>query len=407
MSSMHRGQSPEKNAAPAHYARWPWWLALLMCLVGLLLSILLEQIHFRIHTDPTFHSFCAIDRTVNCDIVAHSPYAVFFGVPVAAWGIFAYVLALLVSFWGLVRRSPLAIGCGLGLALIYMVGSVVLGAVSAFLVTAVCSLCIGTYGVNLVFLICMVLAARPLGFWTALAELPHALRARPRRVLAVLALIGGAKVALMAAHPNYWNASPKPVRTRPTAPVLPNGIEPGGGHYLGAEHPVVTVTEFSDYECPYCRQAHALVRELLDRFPTRLRLVHRHYPLDRSCNPTITTRMHENACFAAAVAECAGRQNRFWQANDYLFAEARTLHARPNLEIAADIGLDASLLEKCLRDEGPRSVALDIDEGNRLQIQGTPTFVVEGKTYMGTLPRSLLSRLQDAPTGVDSGTNGP
>jgi len=404
---MERGQSPDLSAPPGHTARWPWWIALFLCLVGLWLSIVLEQIHFRIHTDPTFHSFCAIDRKVNCDIVAHSPYSVFFGVPVAAWGIFAYAVALLVSVWGLTRRSPLAIGCGLGLALIYIGGSAVLGAISAFLVTAVCILCLGTYAVNLVFLVCMLLAARPVGFWAALAELPRALRARPGRVLAILAIIGGAKLTLMATHPNYWKASPKAVHTQPTAPLLPNGIEPGGGHYLGAEQPAVTVTEFSDYECPYCRQAHSQIRDLLERFPTRLRLVHRHYPLDQSCNSTIKGRMHENACFAAAVAECAGRQHRFWQANDYLFAEARTLHARPNAEIARDLGLDLAVLERCLRAEGPRSVALDLDEGNRLQIQGTPTFVIDGRTYMGNLPPFLLARLQNAATGVDSGIRNP
>ena len=407
---MKRGQSPGEPAPAPRGARWPWWVALLACLVGLWLSIVLEQIHFRIHTDPTFHSFCAIDRKVNCDIVAHSPYSVFFGVPVAAWGIFAYAVALLVSLWGLIRRSPLAVGCGLGLGLVYIAGSAVLGAISAFLVTAICILCLGTYAVNLVFLVAMVLAARPVGFWAALAELPRALRARPLRVLAILALIGGAKLTLMAAHPKYWQAPSQAAPTRPTAPVLPNGIEPGGGHYLGAVQPVVTLTEFSDYECPYCRQAHSQIRELLERFPTRLRLVHRHYPLDQSCNSTIKGRIHENACFAAAVAECAGRQNRFWQANDYLFAEARTLHARPNAEIARDLGLDLAHLEKCLRAEGPRAVALDLDEGNRLQIQGTPTFVMEGKTYMGnlvTLLPYLLSRLQDASTTVDSGTKIP
>ena len=87
---MKRGQSPDEDAPPTRVVRWPWWVALLCCLAGLWLSILLEQIHFKIHTDPTFHSFCAIDRKVNCDIVARSPYSVFFGVPVAAWGIFAY-----------------------------------------------------------------------------------------------------------------------------------------------------------------------------------------------------------------------------------------------------------------------------------------------------------------------------
>ena len=406
---MKRGQFPDEADPPARVARWPWWVALLCCLAGLWLSIVLEQIHFKIHTDPTFHSFCAIDRKVNCDIVARSPYAVLFGVPVAAWGIFAYAVAGLVSLWGLRSRRPqLAIGCGLGLALIYAVASVVLGGVSAFLVTVVCILCLATYGINVVFLICMLLAARPMGFWPALAELPAALRARPLRVFAVLALLGGAKIALVVGHPTYWNAAPATGRTKPVAPILPHGVEPGGGHYLGAEQPLLTITEFSDYECPYCRQSHTQIRDLLERFPTRLRLVHRHYPLDQSCNSSINSRMHENACFAATVAECAGRQDRFWQANDYMFAEARSLHARPNAEIARDLGLDAKALENCLREEGPRSVARDVDEGNRLGIQGTPTFVIEGKTHMGNLPPFVLERLQAAATAVvDSGTGAP
>jgi len=403
---MKQGQPPDEADPSPRVARWPWWIALLCCVAGLWLSIVLEQIHFKIHTDPSFHSFCAIDRKVNCDIVAHSPYSVLFGVPVAAWGIFAYALAAVVSLWGLRSKRPrLAAGCGLALALVYVVSSAVLGAVSAFLVTAVCILCLATYGVNLVFLVSMVLAARPAGLRSALAELPAMLRARPVRVLAILAVIGGAKIALILGHPSYWKATSTAVRSHTIAPALPHGVEPGGGHFIGAEHPVVTLTEFSDYECPYCRQFHTQLRELLERYPTRLRLVHRHYPLDQSCNSSIKARMHENACFAAMVAECAGRQKRFWQANDYLFAEARNLHARTNAEIARDLGLDAKALESCLREEGPRSVAFDVDEGNRLGIQGTPTFVVGGKTYMGNLPPFVLAKLQGAPAaGVDSGT---
>ena len=206
----------------------------------------------------------------------------------------------------------------------------------------------------------------------------------------------------MAAHPSYWKSSQEASRPRPTAPTLPFGIEPGGGHFIGADRPAVTLIEFSDYECPFCRQAHTQLRSLVERYPTLLRLVHRHYPLDQSCNSSIKARM--NACFAAMIAECAGRQDRFWQANDYLFAEARMLHSRANGEIARDLGLDAAALEACLREEGPRSVALDVDEGNRLNIQGTPTFLVEGKTYTGTYPPWLLSRLQSAAAGVDAGT---
>jgi len=158
---------------------------------------------------------------------------------------------------------------------------------------------------------------------------------------------------------------------------------------------------------PEISRSHTQLRSLVEHYPTLLRLVHRHYPLDQSCNSTVKARMHENACFAAMIAECAGRQDRFWQANDYVFAEARMLHARPNREIARDIGLAPAALEACLREEGPRRVAFDVDEGNRLDIQGTPTFFVEGKTYTGTYPPWLLSRLQSAAAGVDGGAKSP
>ncbi|MBN2574495.1 MAG: thioredoxin domain-containing protein [Deltaproteobacteria bacterium] len=400
---MKREQTPDEAAPCPRFARWPWWVALLACLAGLWLSIVLEQIHFKIHTDPAFHSFCAIDRKVNCDLVSRSPYAVFFGVPLAAWGIFAYVLAAAVSLWGLRSRWPrLAVACGLALGLLYVAASVVLGAVSTFLVTAICTLCLATYGINLLFLVCMLLAARPVGLSAALAELPRAPRARPLRVLLVLGIVGAGMLALVAAHPAYWKSAATAGRSKPSAPSLPHGVEPGGGHYLGAERPLVTLVEFSDYECPYCRQAHFGLRSLLERFPTRLRLVHRHYPLDPSCNPSLEVRMHDNACFAAAVAECAGRQERFWPANDYLYAEARSLHARSTHEIARDIGLDAAALEECLRGEGPRSVARDMDEGERLQLQGTPSLVVDGKVYLGSLPPWVLTRLEGA-AGIDAG----
>ena len=397
---MKHEKSPGDNATTA---RWPWWVALLCCLVGLSLSILLEKIHFKIHIDPSYHSFCSFDRRVNCDVVARSSYAVFLGLPVAAWGIFAYAMGGVVSLWGLRRRSQLAVACGLGLGLLFAAGSLVLGAISAFLITAVCILCLATYGVNLLFLVAMVLAARPSGFWATLAELPRVVQTRPRRVLVILGITGAAILTLMAAHPGYWKNTAAASKTKPTAPTLPHGIEPGGGHYLGAERPVVTIIEFSDYECPYCRLAHNQLRELLERFPTRLRLVHRHYPLDQHCNSSMQGPMHENACFAAAVAECAGRQDRFWQANDYLFAEAHSLHALTNAEIAHDLDLDAKVLEKCLHEEGPRAVALDLEEGNRLQIQGTPTFFIEGKTYVGHLPGWLIDRLDSAGNAVDGG----
>ncbi len=394
---MERGQVPDEQHPAPLAARWPWWLALLSCLVGLLLSILLEQIHFKIHTQPAFHSFCAIDRKVNCDIVARSPYAVFAGVPLAAWGIFGYAIATVLVLWGVRgRRSRLTAGCGLGLALLFTATSITLGAISALLISAVCLLCLGTYAANLVFLIAMVAAARPIGLRSALAEPVRALRTRPGRVAITLAVLGACAVALAHFHPSYWKSARPADRHPARIPDLPHGLEPGGGHYIGAKDPAITLVEFSDYECPYCKHAHEQLRTLLEQYPKQLRLVHRHYPLDQSCNSSLKAPMHQNSCFAAMVAECAGEQNRFWQANDYLFAEARVLHSLSDATIAHDLGLKLPALESCLREDGPAAVARDVDAGNRLGIQGTPTFLVDGKMYTGALPPWLFVRLQQA-----------
>ena len=397
---MKRGPFVDDNAPPL---RWPWWLSVVLCAVGLTLSILLERIHIKIHSDPAFHSFCSVDRTVNCDIVARSSYAVILGVPVAVWGIFGYVVAGLVAVWGARRREPrLTAGCALYLTSAFTLGSVGLGAVSAFLISAVCILCIATYGVNVLLLLCAVVAARDSGLRSSLAEPWRALRGR-RGVLSLVILVACA-VLLIVAYPSYWKAAQSAERPTPTEPTVPHGIEPGGGRFIGAEKPAVTLLEYSDYECPYCRQAHTQLRALIERYPTLLRLVHRHYPLDISCNSSLKAKMHENACFAAMIAECAGKQDRFWQANDYLFAEARALGSRSNAEIARDLGLDLKALETCLRSDGPRAVAADVDEGNRLNIQGTPTFFVEGQTYTGTFPPWLVGRLARAAAAADADT---
>lgn len=397
---MKRGAFDEGTDRPS---RWPWWLSVLLCLVGLTLSILLERVHIKIHDDPTFHSFCSVDRKVNCDIVARSAYAVFLGVPVAVWGVFGYLVAAWVSLWGVRQREPrLAAGCALYLTGLFTVVSVGLGILSAAVISAVCILCVATYGVNILLLVCAWAAARDRGLRASLAEPWQALRERRRlRPLVVLAACAG---LLMLAYPAYWKSNKSTERPKPTAPTVPHGIEPGGGHFIGALEPVVTLIEFSDYECPFCRQAHGQLRALVERYPSLFRLVHRHYPLDMSCNSSLKAKMHENACFAAMIAECAGKQDRFWQANDYLFAEARSLGSRSNAEIARDLGLDRKALDACLRSDGPREVAVDVDEGNRLNIQGTPTFLVEGQTYTGTYPPWLLSRLAHAAAAADAGS---
>ena len=94
-----------------------WWAMLVLSLAGLLVSVVLAYIHFKANTQAGFHSFCGRGSTFNCDSVARSPYSVLLGVPTALWGIFGYLLAVVVTVWGLrTRRTVLTAACGLHLS---------------------------------------------------------------------------------------------------------------------------------------------------------------------------------------------------------------------------------------------------------------------------------------------------
>jgi protein-disulfide isomerase len=236
-----------------------------------------------------------------------------------------------------------------------------------------------------------------MGFSDVVAAPSDFLRERPGKTLLILILLGAMALGLVALVPPYWRHGASPSRKPFALQGLARGEVPGGGHWIGAREPVLTVTEFSDYECPYCRQAHAQLRNIVAQFPDRVRLIHRHFPLDQACNRSIDHAFHQSACRAALIAECAGRVGRFWEANDTLFEPSNSLDTRSTKEIAADLKLDPAALERCMKGEGLVDVKNDIEVGIALKLEGTPTFLVDGQLYFGNLPAAVLERLRAAP----------
>jgi uncharacterized membrane protein/predicted DsbA family dithiol-disulfide isomerase len=366
-----------------------WWAMLALSLVGLVVSVLLLRIHFKVHTQVDFHSFCGQGKTLNCDTVARSGHSVFAGAPLAAWGILGYLFSSLLVLWGLrAKKNPLLpAGLAVLLASTYGLGSVGLGLLSALGVGSLCVLCAITYGVNLLFAVLAFVQAARMGAW---AVPFRTLRERPGAALAVMGIVLSGLMVVGLAFPKYWlsKADALPLD-------LPHG-ESAEGHWIGAEHPVLTIYEYSDYECPYCKESHRQLRKKLAAFPTKLRIVHRHFPLDQACNPDIKQPFHQNACRAALIAECAGRAGRFWEANDYLFEEAHGLAAKTNQQVARDLGLPFEALASCMEHEGKESLERDIQQGIGLKLNGTPSFLIEGKVYMGEIPVGALDALQSA-----------
>lgn len=141
-------------------------------------------------------------------------------------------------------------------------------------------------------------------------------------------------------------------------------------HAQGLADAPVTLVEYGDFECPYCRQAYPIVKEVQSRVGPPLRFVFRNFPL---------TELHPHAQHAAEAAEAAGAQGAFWQMHGRLFERQFALEDDNLIEYARELGLNADRVagELAARTHKAR-VRDDFMSGVRSGVNGTPTFFING-----------------------------
>jgi protein-disulfide isomerase len=154
-------------------------------------------------------------------------------------------------------------------------------------------------------------------------------------------------------------------------------------HALGPDDAAVTLVEYGDYQCPYCRAAQAQVKATLAQHPNT-RLIFRQFPL---------TEMHPMAGPAAAAAEFAGTQGRFWEMHDALYARQDELGPGLLLELLRDLGLSPDDFREAIAGGAlTRKVEDDFMGGVRSGVNGTPTFFINGVRHEGDYSSASLSR---------------
>ena len=152
----------------------------------------------------------------------------------------------------------------------------------------------------------------------------------------------------------------------------------------GVEDAKVTLIEYADFQCPACKSYKPLVEQLQKQFPDQLEVVFRDFPL---------TQIHQNAMVAAQAAEAARLQGEFWTMHDKLFENQNEWKSLPDpknqfVTYAEEIGLDTEQFEQDydsskVKDE----VRSDLSSANDLNLQGTPSFILNGKVIR-PLPQS-------------------
>jgi protein-disulfide isomerase len=147
------------------------------------------------------------------------------------------------------------------------------------------------------------------------------------------------------------------------------------GPALGPEDAPVTIVEFSDFQCPYCRRAGPIVHRIAEKYPTQVRVVYRHLPLDK---------LHPRARATAEASLCADDQGQFWAYHDLVFANPRALEDDDLLRYAAEVGADTDAFEACFESRThARTVADDAAAAAAIGVTGTPAFVVNGIVLFG------------------------
>jgi protein-disulfide isomerase len=158
------------------------------------------------------------------------------------------------------------------------------------------------------------------------------------------------------------------------------------GPSKGPANAPVTIVEFSDFECPYCVKAEPTVKALLAKYPEKIKLVFRDFPLP----------MHSRAPNAAEAAHCAGDQGKYWEMHEKLFANSQKLEPTDLKAYARDLGVDGAKFDRCLdSNEKASLVEKSKKAGEEAGVSGTPAFFINGRMLSGAQPLDAFTAIVD------------
>jgi protein-disulfide isomerase len=156
----------------------------------------------------------------------------------------------------------------------------------------------------------------------------------------------------------------------------------------------VTIVEFSDFSCPYCRKAESTINEILAKYHGKVRLGYRDFPLSQ---------MHPQAELAAEASRCAGEQGKYWEYHDLLFANPGKQGHDDLVEHARTLKLDDKQFDACLSSgRYEPQVERDIQLGVRAGVAATPAFFVNGTFLDGAQPASTFEKIIDGELAASS-----
>ena len=171
-------------------------------------------------------------------------------------------------------------------------------------------------------------------------------------------------------------------------------IDTDKGFARGEKSAPVSIVEFSDFQCPFCKAATTTMHQVMAQYAGKVRWVFRDFPI-ASLHP-LANKAHE-------AARCAAEQGKFWEYHDVLFQKSPQLAPAELQKYARELKLDGESFDRCI--EGGKyqaAIAADIEDGQRLGVSGTPAFFINGRMLVGAQPASAFQQVIDSELSKQS-----
>jgi protein-disulfide isomerase/uncharacterized membrane protein len=374
-------------------------LLIVLVLIGLGVSTYLTVKHFAVLTHGlNAPSFCSFSEKFDCDSVMMSDYGKLGPFPLGGLGLVYFLYLLFPVVYARIdpdsAKSTLAIPFlstfpGLGFC-------IYLGYVSSVILKTYCIFCVSIYAITLgLFFLLRSILEVPFSeigvfmmnyFKAMFGKSVDALSFVPRffgNILYGLVLLAICLFILSATEKKYA-ADLEDFDHQAYLDFFylqkPISIDTAGRPMWGRPGAPVTIVEFSDFECPYCKFAATNLKPRLREHQNDIAFYYFSYPLDKSCNPYMPRDLHEHACDASRAALCADAQGKFWAMHDKLFAHQPNFSHDEILDYAKKVGLDTQRFESCLgSDEIKQKIMANIEAGKSANLEGTPMILVNGR----------------------------
>jgi protein-disulfide isomerase/uncharacterized membrane protein len=394
-------------------------LILVLSLLGILVSGWLLSIHIKFATgQAALTEGCALPGlggSVGCAHVAISPYSDIFGVPLAAVALGFYFALVLLVFWAM-RNYQAALETlyvAFFLSTLSIVVTVVMFAISRFVLQSFCIGCAMLWLINLAIWPCFVkhLGLRWSNALMANLELVRHKALKLKRERIVTSFVVATVCVLLFSVVGTVAKGQQRSESRHVESSILNDFRSASQTFLPAEAmggpsakgavteqtlPRMEIVKFSDFQCPGCKVAAQFLRPFIMKHGNKVRLTYRNFPLDGSCNPYTPNGRHQMACSSARASICAGQQGKFWEMHDLIFDNQERLSPSVLNELIVKAGLDKEAMDACIKDPATESqLQREIQWGEMIHLQSTPTLVINGRRISGARsPQDLEALLR-------------